>query len=58
MIKLEKTKVLKMVYYCHMEETVIPGGNVFYRTGTIFKHDQVMIGTTILSKFHDDWTTY
>ncbi|KAH3821401.1 hypothetical protein DPMN_123165 [Dreissena polymorpha] len=33
-----------------------PGGHVFQSTGTIFKLVQDIIGTHVLSKFHEDWT--
>ncbi|KAH3844332.1 hypothetical protein DPMN_086590 [Dreissena polymorpha] len=33
-----------------------PGDNVFQATGTIFELVQELIGTNLLTKFHDDWT--
>ncbi|KAH3893543.1 hypothetical protein DPMN_017691 [Dreissena polymorpha] len=33
-----------------------PGGHVFQSTGTIFELVQDIIGTHVLSKFHEDWT--
>ncbi|KAH3751177.1 hypothetical protein DPMN_185726 [Dreissena polymorpha] len=33
-----------------------PGSHVFQLTGTIFELVQVIIGTHVLSKFHEDWT--
>ncbi|KAH3802997.1 hypothetical protein DPMN_156695, partial [Dreissena polymorpha] len=32
-----------------------PGGHVFQATRTIFKLVQDIIGTNLLTKFHDDW---
>ncbi|KAH3696962.1 hypothetical protein DPMN_084444 [Dreissena polymorpha] len=35
-----------------------PGGHVFQSTGTIFELVQDIIGTHVLSKFHEDWIIY
>ncbi|KAH3751442.1 hypothetical protein DPMN_186000 [Dreissena polymorpha] len=48
-----------MFYYSHVpKKCPPPGGHVFQQTGTIFYHIQVtcIIGTNILTKFHEDWT--
>jgi len=33
-----------------------PGGHVFHSTGTIFELVQDIIGTHVLTKFHEDWS--
>ncbi|KAH3886896.1 hypothetical protein DPMN_010909 [Dreissena polymorpha] len=32
------------------------GSHVFQRTGTIFELNSLIIGTNLLTKFHEDWT--
>ncbi|KAH3706558.1 hypothetical protein DPMN_065945 [Dreissena polymorpha] len=39
-----------------MKNAPSPGDHVFQATGTSFEHVQDIIGTNLLTKFHDDWT--
>ena len=39
-----------------MKTATPPGGHVFHSTGTIFELVQDIIGTHVLTKFHEDWT--
>ncbi|KAH3824936.1 hypothetical protein DPMN_126796 [Dreissena polymorpha] len=39
-----------------MKTATPPGGHVFQPTGTIFVLVQDIIGTHVLTKFHEDWT--
>jgi hypothetical protein len=51
------SRVLTRFYYSHIRKTATPpGGHVFQPTGTIFELVQDIIGTHVLSKFHEDWT--
>ncbi|KAH3780392.1 hypothetical protein DPMN_158206 [Dreissena polymorpha] len=49
------SRVLTRFYYSHIMKTAMPpGGHVFQPTGTIFKLVQDIIGTHVLTKFHED----
>ncbi|KAH3747269.1 hypothetical protein DPMN_181692 [Dreissena polymorpha] len=52
------SRVLTRLYYSHIkpykEKCPAPGGHVFKATKTIFKLIQDIIGTNLLTKFHDD----
>ncbi|KAH3794003.1 hypothetical protein DPMN_147532 [Dreissena polymorpha] len=51
------SRVLTRFYYSHMQKNTLPnGGYVFQPTGTIFALVQDIIGTNLLTKFHEDWT--
>ncbi|KAH3782148.1 hypothetical protein DPMN_160059 [Dreissena polymorpha] len=51
------SRVLTRFYYSHIRKNAPPtGGHVFQATGTIFELVQNIIGTNLLTKFHDERT--
>ncbi|KAH3820183.1 hypothetical protein DPMN_121927 [Dreissena polymorpha] len=51
------SRVLTRFYYSHIKKNALPlGSHVFQANITIFELIQDIIGTNLLTKFHEDWT--
>ncbi|KAH3754044.1 hypothetical protein DPMN_188702 [Dreissena polymorpha] len=49
-------QTLTIFIHIQDEKCPAPGGHIFQATGTIFELVQDIIGTNLLTMFHDDWT--
>ncbi|KAH3876238.1 hypothetical protein DPMN_000075 [Dreissena polymorpha] len=51
------SRVLTRFYYSHIRKNALPfGSHVFQANETIFELIKNIIGTNLLTKFHEDWT--